>query len=542
MQKSRDRTHDGQIFGGRDFSVRFIRHPNLPRTRNMTFFRSFVLFSRQRPNYLPLTEARLFSRQLGITSVYNWRKWSASGSRPPEIPSNPDKVYRRRSGSWISWIDFLGLSSSKSQFLSHEQAREYVQRLQIRGVRDYAQWSKSSQRPKNIPANPRNAYQSKGWVSWYHFLGYEPPERDPKETRPRLAESYHQTMLQDAHHVRECLRKNVIAVRPDIELISLPFGMDATHLFRIAGNAPAVVAGASGADTKPQTKTWVPLRLRFSRCYHLDCRRHNLRMNVSNTDVFSIVVTDEGRVFFKEFDGLCSGRKNRTVYLRSKDAVEAEVVPAQLDYWWGIGRHQTEADWRRKLCTNLAQRTWAENFGRLQSTWFCPSGLTSWTPGETGEAPLVVDGRRAILRSAYASRGSFKATISIGGQAARGGRLRGQYLTESDNFSLLMIAMPISHLPRAPEDHTALAVFIFPKGVLVDWGVIRRADGAGGVKTMMLYPPHLDLSTSDSVRLAKQQRQAPFYVSNMQEFQTLWRNLQSQGFSTWGDSEDKESD
>ena len=52
-------------------------------------------------------EAREFARSLGLDSVKEWREWSyESGERPPDIPSNPDQIYKGK--GWESWPDFLG--------------------------------------------------------------------------------------------------------------------------------------------------------------------------------------------------------------------------------------------------------------------------------------------------------------------------------------------------------------------------------------------------------------------------------------------------
>jgi hypothetical protein len=55
--------------------------------------------------------------------------------------------------------------------LSYEEAQAYVRPLKIARTKGWRRWRA---RPANIPGHPDRAYRDKGWVSWPHFLGYEP--------------------------------------------------------------------------------------------------------------------------------------------------------------------------------------------------------------------------------------------------------------------------------------------------------------------------------------------------------------------------------
>jgi hypothetical protein len=50
-------------------------------------------------------EARAYVRTLGLKSSTEWNKYSKSGERPHDIPSNPHTVYR---DDWNGWNDWLG--------------------------------------------------------------------------------------------------------------------------------------------------------------------------------------------------------------------------------------------------------------------------------------------------------------------------------------------------------------------------------------------------------------------------------------------------
>jgi len=43
--------------------------------------------------------------------------------------------------------------------------------LELKGKRGWYAWSKSGQRPSDIPTNPDRAYRDDGWVSWPGWLG-----------------------------------------------------------------------------------------------------------------------------------------------------------------------------------------------------------------------------------------------------------------------------------------------------------------------------------------------------------------------------------
>ena len=58
-----------------------------------------------RNEFLLFEEARDYARRLGFKSK-EWRKWSASGERPHDIPSAPNRTYRNE--GWLSWADWLG--------------------------------------------------------------------------------------------------------------------------------------------------------------------------------------------------------------------------------------------------------------------------------------------------------------------------------------------------------------------------------------------------------------------------------------------------
>ena len=119
------------------------------------------------------TEARDYVRSLGLKSQEEWKEWSKSGQRPPDIPSSPDQVYKDK--GWLSYGDFLGFNEgydAGAEWRSFEEARDFVRGLKLKSVREFREWSKSDDKPRDIPANPHEVYKGKGWKTWGNFLGY----------------------------------------------------------------------------------------------------------------------------------------------------------------------------------------------------------------------------------------------------------------------------------------------------------------------------------------------------------------------------------
>lgn len=115
-------------------------------------------------------EARKFVRGLGLESYRDWIKYSASESRPLNIPGNPRKVYEN--DGWKSWGDWLGSDiRSHGNWRLFEEARSFVQSLGLKSREQWNTFVHSDQRPKDIPVNPDKIYRDIGWVSFGDWLG-----------------------------------------------------------------------------------------------------------------------------------------------------------------------------------------------------------------------------------------------------------------------------------------------------------------------------------------------------------------------------------
>lgn len=58
-----------------------------------------------------------------------------------------------------------------NDFLSYEDAKNYVRTLGLKNHREWNQYCKSGNKPDNIPNGANRAYKNQGWVNWADFLG-----------------------------------------------------------------------------------------------------------------------------------------------------------------------------------------------------------------------------------------------------------------------------------------------------------------------------------------------------------------------------------
>ena len=93
------------------------------------------------------------------------------------IPSTPHRVYGRE---WRGWGDWLGTGAIANQdrvYLCFTDAREIVRALNLKGQKEWCEWSKSKHRLLNIPSAPARVYggEWRGHGDWlgtgYCYLG-----------------------------------------------------------------------------------------------------------------------------------------------------------------------------------------------------------------------------------------------------------------------------------------------------------------------------------------------------------------------------------
>jgi hypothetical protein len=117
-------------------------------------------------------KAREFARNLGFKKHSEWRKFASTKAKPKDIPSSANAVYAEE--GWLGWTDFLGSEirgSKRKQMRDYAQAKKYVNSLGFKTRDEWQRYSKSENKPKDIPASPSNYYKDYGWTNWGDWLG-----------------------------------------------------------------------------------------------------------------------------------------------------------------------------------------------------------------------------------------------------------------------------------------------------------------------------------------------------------------------------------
>lgn len=123
--------------------------------------------------YLPYDEAIKIVHKLKLKTRLEYSDYSKSRDRNENIPSAPERAYKN--SGWTSWGDWLGterISNNKKQFLNFNEAKIFVRNLNLKNNKNWKEYSKSKERPDNIPSNPNVVYKSE-WISMDDWLGTE---------------------------------------------------------------------------------------------------------------------------------------------------------------------------------------------------------------------------------------------------------------------------------------------------------------------------------------------------------------------------------
>jgi len=122
--------------------------------------------------YRSFDDARKFARSLNLKNAKEWSDFCKSKTKPADIPSAVHNVYKDT--GWLNYGDWLGTntkSNSEKEFLGFENARGFVHKLKMKSTTEWKKYSKTEQKPKNIPTAPDVTYKKSGWISWDDWLG-----------------------------------------------------------------------------------------------------------------------------------------------------------------------------------------------------------------------------------------------------------------------------------------------------------------------------------------------------------------------------------
>jgi len=124
---------------------------------------------KQKVDYLPFEEARDFARGLNLSSSSKWKAWIKTNARPNNIPMSPEKVYKTQWNGWDDWLK-TGRKLSRTPYLDFESAREFARSLGLKKYKEWEDYCKSGKKPINIPATPSSTYKTH-WIGSADWLG-----------------------------------------------------------------------------------------------------------------------------------------------------------------------------------------------------------------------------------------------------------------------------------------------------------------------------------------------------------------------------------
>ncbi len=121
-------------------------------------------------NWRPFEDAKVFVHSLELKNEHDWREYTTSGLKPPDIPVNPYKIY----SEWGGFGDWLGTGRIANQYRKYRpftEALKFVRSLGLKNSEEWKAWYKSTKRPLDIPSDPYRVYKDQGYKSMGHWLG-----------------------------------------------------------------------------------------------------------------------------------------------------------------------------------------------------------------------------------------------------------------------------------------------------------------------------------------------------------------------------------
>ncbi len=125
----------------------------------------------QRIVYRDYKEAKQFVEKLGLKSYKEWLEYCKSGNKPETIPAKPSDVYKNKGWKGVGeWLGTGTIAPQNREYRSFEDAKKFVQGLKIIGTKEWKEFAKTKDFPRDIPKSPERVYK-KQWTTWGEWLG-----------------------------------------------------------------------------------------------------------------------------------------------------------------------------------------------------------------------------------------------------------------------------------------------------------------------------------------------------------------------------------
>jgi len=123
--------------------------------------------------FMSYATAKKFVKQTQIKSGNDYRRFCKTPKKPKDLPTNPDKIYKK---NWKSWDDFLGsgiisVNVLASNWLDFEDAKKFARSLKLTSQKEWREYCRFERKPQNIPTEPSKVYKNKGWNGMADWLG-----------------------------------------------------------------------------------------------------------------------------------------------------------------------------------------------------------------------------------------------------------------------------------------------------------------------------------------------------------------------------------
>ena len=118
--------------------------------------------------FLPFDEAKKLVQALNLRSIAQWNDYCKSGRKQAGLPTNPSSSYKEFGKVGVTGLVPGRVANQNRVYRNFEDARRFVQLLGIKTSRQWVQYSKSYNKPPDIPSGPDDVYKTdwKGWGDW----------------------------------------------------------------------------------------------------------------------------------------------------------------------------------------------------------------------------------------------------------------------------------------------------------------------------------------------------------------------------------------
>ena len=124
----------------------------------------------QKRVFRDFVKAKKFVRTLKLKNTTQWKKYCSSGKKPIDIPSAPERIYKKQWKSYSDWLGSKYFATQRMKYRSFIGARTFVRSLGLKIQKEWYDYCKSGDKPNDIPATPNRHYK-KEWTTWGEWLG-----------------------------------------------------------------------------------------------------------------------------------------------------------------------------------------------------------------------------------------------------------------------------------------------------------------------------------------------------------------------------------